>query len=64
MKRVKGRGGTAVYEGVPCQTTAEAILDCEKTMLPDRLMNAAARALDEGYITNREFKLLEERMGW
>lgn len=64
VKQVKERGETAVYEGVPCQTAAEAILDCEKTMLPDRLKNAAARALDEGYITNREFKLLEERMGW
>ena len=64
VKQDKEPSDTAIYSGVPCQVAAEAIRECAKTMLPERLEAAARKALDEGYITRREFELLEEQVKW
>lgn len=55
---------TTVYEGVPSQHIACAIVSARTTMMDDRLLNAARRARKEGYLTTKGFEHLKETMKW
>ena len=50
------------YEGIPCQRVKDAILACRKTMMPERLAEAASRARAEGLLTKTELDELEETL--
>ena len=47
--------GATEYEGVRSQPVAEAIRACRGTVMPDRLLAAARKARERGYLTVREF---------
>lgn len=63
LKLIKTQPGADVvtcYEGIPCQTVAEAIRACLLTMMAERLATAARNARDRGYITEKEFLALSK----
>lgn len=44
----------ALYEGIPSQSIPSAILSCRKTLMPDRLAEAAKNARERGLIRAEE----------
>ncbi len=46
------------YEGIPCTTVAQALVDCQGLVMADRLAEATKRARAEGLLTTREMRLL------
>lgn len=44
------------YEGIPCTTVAQALVDCQGLVMADRLAEATQRARAEGLL--REMRLL------
>ncbi len=45
----------AEYEGVRAQAVADALLACRGAVMPDRLLGAAKKAREQGYLTGREY---------
>lgn len=43
-----------IYEGIPSQTVYGAIASCKKTIMADRLLDAAKIAKEQGYLTRNE----------
>lgn len=60
---IEGITPTAVYDGIPCQSAAEAIRHCGATMLPERLAAAADEARRQGYINRADYQKLKEELG-
>lgn len=42
------------YEGIPAETVASALLDCRDTVMPDRLRDAAKKAIASGLVRRSE----------
>lgn len=58
-----GAGANAVYDGIPCQHVADAILSAAHVM-SERLADAADRARDEGYLTRAEHDAIMKELGY
>jgi len=60
---VKANDDVTHYEGIPSQRLTDAIAACKKTMMPERLEEAAREAGRQGYITEKQLdellKILE-----
>ncbi|MDO9398107.1 MAG: hypothetical protein Q7T71_16300 [Herbiconiux sp.] len=52
-----------VYEGIAAQPVVDALLECRGRVQTDRLLEAAARARAEGYLTPAEMSRVQEAMG-
>jgi len=48
------------YQGIPCQPTVDAILQCRATVPAERLEAAAVDARRQGLITSKEERLLKK----
>ncbi len=64
LKKANADEPITTYMGVPSQTVKHAILSARKTMMDDRLREAASAARDEGYLTRRELADLSKEMSW
>ncbi len=53
---------TTFYEGIRSQRIADAIRDCRKSVMPERLAEAAKQARREGLVTAKEFDELEREL--
>lgn len=53
----------AVYEGIRSQPVAEALRACRGGMMPDRLLAAAKRARERGFLTAREYEAARKELG-
>ncbi len=53
---------TTLYEGIRSQRVAEAIRECRKSVMPERLAEAARQARREGLVTAREYDELEREL--
>ena len=62
--RVEDGNALTMYEGIRSQKVKDAIVACRKTMMDDRLQEAALRARERGYITAKEEVALKEEMKW
>ena len=51
------------YSGVPAQRVANAIIACKRTIMVDRLREAAKRGREAGYITSGEAGLIGRELG-
>lgn len=62
--KINGIKPTAIYDGIPCQSAADAIRACRQTMMLERLKAAAEEARRQGYILEKEYRdLLVELEG-
>jgi hypothetical protein len=50
------------YEGVRSQSVADALRACRGTVMPDRLLAAAKKARERGYLTAREFAAVRKEV--
>lgn len=64
LKKANADEPITTYMGVPSQTVKHAILSARKTMMDDRLREAASAARDEGYLTHCELADLSKEMSW
>jgi predicted transcriptional regulator of viral defense system len=55
---VKANDEVTHYEGIPSQSVHGAIQVCRKTMMPERLKDAAYEAERQGYITDEQAAVL------
>lgn len=60
---VEGPVRSTVYDGIPSQTVADALLTCRASVMRDRLRDAADEARSRGLITRREHEMLKEEFG-
>lgn len=50
----------AEYEVVRAQPVADALLACRWAVMPDRLLGAAKKAREQGYLTGREYAAMRK----
>lgn len=53
---------TTLYDGIRCQRVADAILACKRSVMRERLADAAKLARREGLVTTREYSELEREL--
>ncbi|MFW0183405.1 hypothetical protein ACN082_07850 [Rothia sp. CCM 9417] len=65
IRLTKAKEGVRVteYEGIPSQPVADAILECRKTIEPERLAQAARDARSQGLITSKEWETVKKGLG-
>lgn len=64
LKKARRDETGTMYFGIPCQKVADAIVSARSSMPNDRLLDAAVKAEEEGYIRTSEFNKLKQDMGW
>ena len=52
-----------VYEGVPSATVARALIDCSKTIMRDRILDAVTSAKRTGLLRSREVQRILDEIG-
>lgn len=62
LTKVEGKDKITMYEGIPAQPVADAILECRKEVEPSRLKQAAQEARSQGLIMSAEWKKLEKEL--
>lgn len=60
----KGDPQPCIYDGVRSQRAKDAIVSCKGRMEDERLRDALAEAMEQGYVTQREADEVREAFGW
>lgn len=64
LEKARGNEKLTFYEGIPSQKVRDAIMSCKSVILPERLREAAIRAREQGYLTEKEFGSLKRELSW
>lgn len=64
IKKPGENDAITAYNAIPCQDVATALRAARYTMMDERLREAAQRAREGGYLTERGYRAIEEEMGW
>lgn len=63
LSRAPADAKPTVYEGIAAQPVVDALLECRGTVQTGRLLEAAAQARAEGYLTSAEISRVREALG-